>query len=136
MLGSRVAAYGQSGAAAPRTRWPLVARALHRKLMDRRGTHNLRSRCAALGIASNTGQNAAAALRGCRRCAYASAQPPRLAGCDDRDLLKSALACRRLCPVSQWRTLLAFAAASARTVSRSAVGANRSYSAALYFQAR
>src|SRR5450755_4930430 len=116
MPGSLVAAHGQSGAAAPRTRWPLVTRALHRKLMDRRGAHNLRLRCAALGIARNLKQNVAAAVRGGGRCAYASAQPPRLARCADGDSLKSAFACRRLRLVSQWRTLPAFAAASARTV--------------------
>src|ERR1700721_1766473 len=92
--------------------------------MDRRGAHNLRLRCAAVGMAPNTGQNAAAAMRGGGRCAYASAQPPRLAGCADGDSPESALACRGLRLVSQWRALLALPAASARTVPRTAVGAN------------
>src|SRR5258708_35376696 len=134
MLGSLAAARGQSGARAPGAGWPLVARALHRKLMDRRGAHHLRPRCAALGIAPNTGQNAAAAVRGGGRCPYASAQPPCLAGCADGDSLETAAACRRRRTVSQWRALLALPAALAGTVSRTALGGHRQYPRALPLQ--
>src|SRR5258708_35898266 len=136
MLGSRAAVRGQSGARAPRAGWPVVARALHRTLMGRRGAHHLRLRCAAVGIAPNTGQNAAAAVRGGGRCPYASAQPPCLAGCADGNSLEAAAACRGLRTVSQWRALLALPAALAGTVSRTAVGGNRQYRGALHFQAR
>src|SRR6202522_3162434 len=136
MFDHLVAARGQSGTAASRTRWPLAARTLRRQLMDRRGTHHRRPRCAAFGIAANPGPNAATALRGGGRCAYAPAQPPRLAGCADGDSLKSALACRRIRLVSQWRALLAPPAASVRTEPRTAVGANVGDRRAMRFEPR
>ena len=64
---------------------PLAARALRGTPVDRRGTPDRRLRCAAPGIARSAGHNAASCPGGRGRCAHASPQPPRPAGCADGD---------------------------------------------------
>src|SRR5271167_1694982 len=127
------AASRQSGAATAGGR-ALVARAVRGTLVDRRGTNNLRLRYPAFGTARSTGCNPRIAARGRRRCAHASPQPPRLAGCADGDSYQHAAASRRLRLVSERRALLAPLAALARAVPGSTVGANPANCGALHVQ--